>query len=241
VFLHDSSGPNQMTDGARPLDNARFFARLVQRIIHFLSIQTSSGRLYDVDTRLRPDGSSGLIVASLDNFRRYQRHDAWTWEHQALLRSRAVAGSDSVCRAFEADRVDVLVNHVDRSDLKAEVSKMRARMRAELSKSKAGQFDLKQDPGGLADIEFLIDYWVLADSHEHPELVEFPDNVRQLDALVRAGLISETEAGSLKADYLALRKRQHELALNDADRVVDDSEFEELRARIVARWDATFA
>ena len=129
VFLHDSSGAQQETDGVPPLDNERFFSRLVQRLIHFLSIQTSSGRLYEVDTRLRPSGRSGLLVTSLEGFRHYQTQDAWVWEHQALLRSRALAGSPEVCRAFETIRRDVLVSHVDRAKLKSEVAKMRRRMR----------------------------------------------------------------------------------------------------------------
>src|SRR5690606_41011425 len=94
--LHDSAGSHQETSGPVPIDNARFFSRLVQRLIHFLSIQTSSGRLYEVDTRLRPSGRKGLMVASLENFRRYQRQEAWVWEHQALLRSRALAGSKTI-------------------------------------------------------------------------------------------------------------------------------------------------
>ena len=164
MFLHDSSGAQQETDGVPPLDNERFFSRLVQRLIHFLSMQTSSGRLYEVDTRLRPSGRSGLLVTSLEGFRHYQTQDAWVWEHQALLRSRALAGSEDVCRAFEAIRRDVLVAHVERAKLKTEVAKMRRSMRTELSLAKEGSFDMKQDPGGIADIEFLIDYWVLAHS-----------------------------------------------------------------------------
>ena len=174
VFLHDSSGAQQETDGVPPLDNERFFSRLVQRLIHFLSIQTSSGRLYEVDTRLRPSGRSGLLVTSLEGFRHYQMHDAWVWEHQALLRSRALAGSKAVCDAFEAIRREVLVAHVKRAGLKSEVAKMRRRMREELSLAKEGSFDIKQDPGGIADIEFLVDYWVLAHSAEYPEPWSFP-------------------------------------------------------------------
>lgn len=241
VFIHDSSGPNQETNGPKPLDNAQFFARLVQRLIHFLSVQTGSGRLYEVDTRLRPDGGSGLLVTSLDSFHRYQREHAWTWEHQALLRSRSVAGTAAVGEGFERERRDVLVNHVDRSILKSEVEAMRKRMRRELSRSDGDSFDLKQDAGGLADIEFLVDYWVLSNSQEYPELVEFPDNVRQLEALDRTGLVDAGRCEGLTEGYLELRQRTHELALDDAGRVVPAAEFRELRDWIISIWNEVFA
>jgi glutamate-ammonia-ligase adenylyltransferase len=240
VFLHDSHGSHQETDGATPLDNARFFARLVQRLLHFLTIQTSSGRLYEVDTRLRPSGGAGLMVASLDNFRRYQREEAWPWEHQALLRSRSVAGSTQLRATFEAERRDILIHHIDRARLKDEVRKMRARMRRELSKGDAQTFDIKQDAGGLADIEFLIDYWVLANSAAYPDLVTYPDNVRQLEALEAASLLSAEHCRGLKYAYLTLRGRTHELALAEAGRVVANTEFADLRAGVQARWREAF-
>jgi glutamate-ammonia-ligase adenylyltransferase len=241
VFLHDSSGDKQETDGVPPLDNERFFSRLVQRLIHFLSIQTSSGRLYEVDTRLRPSGRSGLLVTSLEGFRHYQTSDAWVWEHQALLRSRALAGSPDVCRAFEAIRRDVLVTHVDRAKLKGEIARMRRRMRDELSLAEVGSFDIKQDPGGIADVEFLVDYWVLAHSAEHPELVEFPDNIRQLEVLARARLVPEDLCSRLKDAYLALRRRVHELALDEGGRVVPEPELQTVRDFVSGVWREVFA
>ena len=133
VFLNDSRGAQQETTGKPPLENERFFTRLVQRLVHFLTIQTSSGRLYDVDTRLRPSGRAGLLVAGIDGFYRYQKEEAWVWEHQALLRSRALVGSRRVCDEYERLRRDVLVAHVHRDKLKVDVARMRRRMREELS------------------------------------------------------------------------------------------------------------
>ena len=236
VFLHDSSGSHQETAGPSKVDNGRFFARLVQRLIHFLSIQTGSGRLYEVDTRLRPSGRSGLPVPSLDSFLPYQRDRAWVWEHQALLRSRAVAGSERVGGAFEEIRREVLIHHVDRDNLKREIIAMRQRMRHELSLSKAEEFDLKQDPGGLSDIEFLVDYWVLAHAHEFPDLVKFPDKVRQLEELERTGLVTPEHCTRIKNIYIALRESAHELALNEGGRIVRGDSFAEERGWIGSVW-----
>src|SRR5690606_24390991 len=154
-------------------------------------------------------------VASVENFRRYQRGEAWVWEHQALLRSRSVAGSQSIREAFERDRKDILIHHVARERLREEIVRMRSRMRAELSQGGADGFDLKQDPGGLADIEFLVDYCVLRHAPQHPALVEYPDNIRQLEALEAASLLPAETVHGLKAAYLALRQRVHELALDE--------------------------
>ena len=137
VFLHDSAGDKQRTDGEKPLDNSIFFARLVRRLVHFLTTQTSSGALYEVDTRLRPSGRAGLLVTSVEAFERYQLENAWTWEHQALLRSRPVAGSVCVKRSFENVRIETLRFRVDQQNLAAEVSSMRSRMRQKLDKKYA--------------------------------------------------------------------------------------------------------
>lgn len=240
VFLHDSAGAVHETDREPAVDNEQYFARLAQRLIYFLTIQTSTGKLYEVDTRLRPSGRAGHIVSTLTAFEHYQRNEAWVWEHQALLRSRALAGSASVRAGFERIRRDTLVAHVDRARLKDEVATMRARMRAELSRGGSGTFDLKQGPGGIADIEFLVDYWVLAHADRHPELVEFPDNVRQLEALARTGVVPAERCERLKDAYLALRARTHELALDEAERIVAAGELADLRDWVVERWTETF-
>ena len=236
IFLHDSRGDAQRTSGARPVENRVFLVRLVQRLISLLSIQTRYGRLYEVDMRLRPNGQSGALVSSMDSFRSYQRTQAWVWEHQALLRSRSVAGDAGVREAFERERREILIHHVNRRDLKAEVVKMRRRMRSELSRSRGGEFDIKQDAGGMADIEFLVQYWVLAHADQYPDLVEYSDNVRQLEALARNGLIPGTTADRIKSIYLHLRGSAHELALIGSGRVVSGDAFAEERAWIRDLW-----
>jgi len=236
VFVHDSAGSAQVTSGPKSIDNTLFFARLVQRLIHYLTIQTRFGQLYEIDTRLRPGGKSGLPVASLSSFGRYQREDAWVWEHQALLRSRPVVGDPSIMERYAAERADILVNHVSRANLDNEVANMRERMRQELSASKPGEFDIKQDRGGLADLEFLVDYWVLSNAAEQPQLVTYPDNVRQLESLAEAGIISAATQTSLTSIYLAFRQRLHELALAGGGNVVPEQDFADLRRQVVEVW-----
>jgi glutamate-ammonia-ligase adenylyltransferase len=180
------------------------------------------------------------MVTTLSAFARYQREEAWTWEHQALLRSRSVGGPKALRAAFERIRVETLTGAVHRNRLKDDVAKMRQRMRDELSTGTAELFDIKQDRGGLADIEFLIDYWALAHADRHPALVTWPDNVRQLEALDEAGLVPTATCLRLKEDYLCLRARTHELALADGGRHAPIADFEELRARVIALWEATF-
>jgi glutamate-ammonia-ligase adenylyltransferase len=209
VFLHDSRGRNQMTDGPRPLDNPSFFVRLAQRIIHIIGTLTPAGVLYEVDTRLRPSGRSGLLVTSLQAFAEYQRSDAWTWEHQALVRARAVAGPEAMVDAFEAVRREILSRPRDLDALRIEVREMRERMRTELGARTPGCFDLKQDPGGIADIEFMVQYAVLAGAREHPELLVWSDNIRQLDALEQSGLMATEDATLLRDTYRALRRLGH--------------------------------
>ena len=160
VFLHNSSGARQETNGDKPLENGIFFGRLVRRLVHFLTTQTSSGALYEVDTRLRPSGRSGLLVVSVEGFERYQEDNAWTWEHQALLRSRAVAGDAVIAREFERIRAETLRHRVRRDQLLDDVLSMRDKMRKQLDKSSKTLFDLKQGLGGLGDIEFLVQYVV---------------------------------------------------------------------------------
>src|SRR5205823_1106041 len=134
VFLHDSQGERQETSGARPIDNQLFFVRLAQRIVHLLTMHSAAGRLYEVDVRLRPSGKGGLLVTNIDAFADYQREEAWTWEHQALLHARAVAGSPELRARFERVRLEVLSRHVRRERLREQVRSMRERQRRELSR-----------------------------------------------------------------------------------------------------------
>ena len=236
VFLHDSTGEAQLTDGDRPLDNSMFFGRLVRRLVHFLTTQTSSGVLYEVDTRLRPSGRSGLLVVNLEGFEKYQEENAWTWEHQALLRSRPVAGSDSIGSEFARIRTETLCERVRREQLLDDVLTMRNKMRAQLDKSGESVFDLKQGEGGIGDIEFLVQYLVLKHAEQHASLVSWSDNIRQLDALRDCGLLPAEVVERLQECYKALRLRSHRLALDGRPALVDSGEFVAERDFVTATW-----
>jgi [glutamine synthetase] adenylyltransferase / [glutamine synthetase]-adenylyl-L-tyrosine phosphorylase len=241
VFLHDSAGGIQLTDGERPLDNGIFFLRLGQRIVHLLTMHSAAGRLYEVDMRLRPNGKGGFLMTGIDAFERYQQSDAWTWEHQALLRARAVAGDARLCEAFESVRRRILSGAVRRDTLRADVLDMRLRMRRELSRSGAGQFDIKQDDGGIADIEFLVQYWVLASAQAHPELLTYSDNIRQLEGLAEAGVVDSATAAWLKEAYVGYRSVLHHLSLEaEGERVVSAEPYGATRDRVREIWRAAF-
>ncbi|MEX0975948.1 MAG: bifunctional [glutamate--ammonia ligase]-adenylyl-L-tyrosine phosphorylase/[glutamate--ammonia-ligase] adenylyltransferase [Woeseia sp.] len=239
VFLHDSAGTEQETDGNKPLDNSMFFARLVRRLVHFLTTRTASGALYQIDTRLRPSGRSGLLVISVEGFERYQEENAWTWEHQALLRSRPVAGSATVLREFERIRSQTLKARVRRDRLGADVADMRNRMRQQLDRSDQEIFDLKQGEGGIGDIEFIVQYLVLANAAEHPAVIHYPDNIRQLGTLAAAGCLADAEVLRMQEIYKAYRLKLHRLALDEKPAEVDYREFGDERRFVSELWKRT--
>ena len=247
VFIHDGD-PQAETDGAKPIDSAQFFTRLGQRIIHLLTAQTTSGQLYEVDMRLRPSGASGLLVSSLGAFDRYQKNEAWTWEHQALVRARVLVGSQAVGVEFEKVRAAVLGRERDLPKLRAEVSEMRAKMRDNLgTKATAAgtaanafdataAFDLKQDAGGIVDIEFMVQYAALAWSREHPALLRYTDNIRILEGLEQAGLIADSDANLLREAYKAYRAAAHRQALQKEAGVVSGDQFQAERREVRRIW-----
>jgi glutamate-ammonia-ligase adenylyltransferase len=237
IFLHDSTGEMQRTDGAQPVENTVFFQRLAQRMVHVLTVHTSAGRLYEVDTRLRPGGNKGLLVQTMQSFKEYEFKEAWTWEHQSLLRARAIAGEAPLRATFEAARVEVLRKAVRRGDLRKEVRDMRAKMRDNLSKARPGQFDLKQDAGGIADLEFLVQYWMLKWADRYPQIVIFSDNIRQLESLASGNLVPQSRVDFLVGTYRRYRERLHHLALEGADNVIDAAEFADERRGVIAIWD----
>lgn len=236
IFLHDSHGQAQQTNGKKVLENAVFYARFAQKIIHTLTTFTSAGRLYETDTRLRPSGASGLLVSSLNAFRTYQQEKAWVWEHQALLRARVITGSAALRAGFDAIRREVLCRPRDTAELRKEVITMRQKMWESLGSKSESVFNLKKDPGGITDIEFMVQFLILAHAHEHPELVVWSDNIRQLESLQQVGILSAEQADTLADAYRTLRDRIHELSLQEQDAKVEASQFAREREYVRQMW-----
>jgi glutamate-ammonia-ligase adenylyltransferase len=241
VFLHGCENNNLITQGdeskgEKPIAVSVFYARLGQRIIHLLTSHTPAGILYEADMRLRPDGASGLLVSNLKAYRDYQLNKAWLWEHQALVRARVVAGDPKIAVQFLQIRTEVLSQKRDHVALRKEVLDMRNRMRKELSKEKKGQFDLKQGLGGIVDIEFMVQYGVLAWAHENPNLLQYTDNIRLLEGFASAGLMQKADTEILSEAYRTFRARLHKMALQEQPILVDAEEYNELSAAVQRIW-----
>ena len=238
VFLHDSAGAVQETSGPKVVENGIFFLRLGQKIVHYLTVHTAAGRLYEVDMRLRPSGKGGLLMTYIGAFADYQQTEAWTWEHQALLHSRAVAGAPAIRAQFERDRIRLLQHAVRRTSLREDVRAMRERMRRELSRSGEGEFDIKQDAGGIADIEFLAQYFVLYYADRYPPLLTYSDTIRQLESVGSAALVDHAMIDRLTDAYRDYRALTHRLSLEGAKPVVAAPAYQARRASVQAVWQA---
>jgi glutamate-ammonia-ligase adenylyltransferase len=238
VFVYDAHSQG-VTDGERSIDNSVFYTRLGQRVIHVLDTRTSMGQLYEVDMRLRPSGDSGMLVTSINALNEYQRNSAWTWEHQALVRARFIAGDPGMGERFHDLRCEILGRERDAQELAGEVVSMREKMRQHLLPAAAaerGDFYLKHSPGGIVDIEFLVQYVVLAWSHRYPALTDWSDNIRILETLQRLELFSEQESQGLIQAYIAYRSVVHQQALQQQPDVVSAELFVDEREVVTTKW-----
>lgn len=226
VFLHDL-----------PPSAGRFLQRFTQRLLHLLNIRTVSGPLYEIDARLRPGGNKAPMVASVDRFRRYQQEEAWVWEHQALVRSRVVAGDAALARRFDKDRLAILCQTRDRETLKAEVVSMRERMHTQGSSRAA---EIKLGRGGIVDIEFMVQYLVLAWAHVHPQLAVYPDNTRILEAVADTGILPADECRRLTDAYHGLRSESHRRELDIPDQERQAKVLAQYRDVVRASWQLVF-
>jgi glutamate-ammonia-ligase adenylyltransferase len=244
VFIHNA-GSGKCTDGEKSLDNGMFFTRLGQRMIHILSTQTPQGQLYEVDMRLRPSGASGLLVSSLKAFTEYQREQAWTWEHQALVRARVVAGDQQLKGLFNQARQQILAQQRDEATLKTEVQEMRDKMRDHLlpkgyETEEQPIFHLKHGSGAIVDIEFMVQYGVLAWAHKHPSLAEYTDNIRILEALQREGLFTDEEVEALTEAYKLYRSDAHRASLQEHASEVPMDKYQDQRQVVMDKWQQIF-
>ncbi|MGD8471278.1 MAG: bifunctional [glutamate--ammonia ligase]-adenylyl-L-tyrosine phosphorylase/[glutamate--ammonia-ligase] adenylyltransferase, partial [Desulfobacteraceae bacterium] len=236
VFLH--SGTSEKTkDGRQAVDSVQFFNRLGQRVINILTAHTQAGKLYEIDMRLRPSGGAGVLVSHAGAFREYQQNTARTWEHQALIKARPILGDSMLTGHFEITRKQVLSRPRKKTDLQHEVVGMRERLRKELLKPEKGMFDLKQDTGGMVDIEFLVQYLVLLKSYEYPELLKWTDNVRLIQELITTGAIDEYTAHILKHAYLIYRAAAHQASLQEKPAKAPNEKFSHLRSRVEKIWN----
>ena len=206
--------------------------------MHMFTTRTLSGELYEVDTRLRPSGASGLLAINIATFADYQREEAWTWEHQALVRSRFVLGDDSLKTEFDKIRAEILSISRDENELVKDISSMRVKMYDNLAKESDEYFDLKQSRGGIADIEFISQFLVLNTSSTYDNLITFPDNIRILEQAAKAGLLSEEQTKQLMSAYLDYRGKYHHASLNGKSKVALMSEVEEQAETVKNIWQS---
>ena len=225
-------------------DNAgEVYAALVRKVINWLTVQTSEGDLYEIDTALRPNGNAGLLVSRFAAYADYQQqrgsNTAWTWEHQAMTRARCVLGNTALQARFEAVRSGVITSPRDQTALREEIHSMRERVRAS-HKTKAQVFDVKHSPGGMVDIEFAVQFLVLAHSHAHPALRANSGNIALLQAAQDAGLLSGDIGANAAQAYRALRQVQHSTRLNEEATHWDWQASSQARTAGLALWSAVF-
>ena len=239
VFLFDAGTDDAVSDGARPLDATRYRLRVVQKLLALLATVTASGRLYEVDLRLRPDGAKGLLLSSLQRFADYQRNEAWAWEHQALVRARFVAGDEAVGAGFERSRAQALGRERTAADALREAATMRARMRGELDRSHGEVFDLKQGRGGLVDLEFLLQAIVLTRAAQQPALLVPRRTPELIAAAAAADAFDAATAAQLSRAHADLLAASLDCTLDGRPRLLEPTaEITTARAAIDTAWAA---
>jgi glutamate-ammonia-ligase adenylyltransferase len=240
IFLHDSSGEQQFTNGEKCIENSVYFARLAQKIISMTSVLTASGKLYEIDSRLRPEGSSGLLVSSTQAYLRYQLEKAWTWEHQALVRARLVAGSQALQTEFENIREQVLRLDRDAARLRQDIVEMRDRIYRSKQPPEGERRDLKQSRGAMVDIEFLVQYWVLTQANNIGSDCLYSDNISLLNELFRLNLITSSQS-QLAEIYTDYHRLLHESVLQNRSSEVDAETIAAQVNQVVNCWNESFS
>ena len=222
---------------------AEVYATLVRKLINWLTVKTGEGDLFEIDTALRPNGNSGLLVTSFEAYAKYQHqrgsNTAWTWEHQAMTRARFVYGSQALKERFEAIRKSVITAPRDAAMLRTEIVAMRDKVGA-AHPVKGGKFDVKHSPGGMVDAEFAVQYLVLSQSGQHPELVENAGNIALLQRAEAAGLLPQGVGEQAASAYRELRRVQHRARLNEEPTQIPPEELAAERKAIQNLWAAVY-
>lgn len=239
VFIHNAPRSSS-TDGKKSIEAQQFYIKLAQRIMHLLNTKTLFGQLYETDLRLRPSGNAGLLCCHINGFEKYQVEEAWTWEHQALVRARAICGDASLLEDFAQVRHSILSQSRDLQTLSQDVCKMRIKMREHLLAKDNEKVDLKQCEGGITDIEFMAQYLVLAYAWKVKVMTEYPDNLRIFDVAANANIIDTPTAQKLQKAYLRLREQYHHLTLADTKYADQSEELDVIREQVTQHWNALF-
>jgi len=240
VFVHNQQGDSSTT-GTKQISSRQFYLKLAQRLMHLFNTRTASGILYELDTRLRPEGNSGLLAINIESFYHYQQSQAWTWEHQALARARMIYGEPELHNRFAEIRKDILCSPRDEAQLKEDVVKMREKMRTHLSKDSEFEFDLKQGLGGMTDIEFIAQFLVLNHSASSTALTEYSDNIRILESAAEQGVISEEQRQILTECYCSLREHYHLNSLNQHGRCIERELVQSQVEKVQDIWQHLFS
>lgn len=247
IFLYQSGrlgaqqGGGETQGGEKTVSNEYYFSRLAQRIVHILTTRTPAGLLYQADMRLRPSGNSGTVVTSIEAYANYQKSEAWTWEHQAIVRARMVTGDSALCEQFDQIRSDILYTTRDQQQLIANVKKMRERMIAANSKSDESNYDLKLDRGGMVDIEFIAQYLVLLGARKHTEMQTVRKTRDILEAASKNGLLGRSDAEQLMSVYETYLKFEQGQKIKQAPSLIAQTEMLNERETVRKIWREIFS
>lgn len=238
VFLHNAPLDSETVGGKKSISSHQFYLKLAQKINGIFSLNTAAGVLYEVDMRLRPSGEAGLLLSTFEAYERYQCQEAWLWEHQALVRARAVYGSSHYRQKFEQIRQQILSQSRQVDELKNGIVSMRDKMYRHLGHHHRDSFHLKTDRGGITDIEFIAQFLVLNYAADYPKMAVWSDNVRIFEEAVACGLLAPLQGEQLRAAYIGMRNRIHRLNLLNQESVVPTDAFGEERAWVAQAWQA---
>ncbi len=241
VFVSANLADSVKTTGPRKVFAAQFFARIGQRLVHIMSTRTPAGRLYEIDMRLRPSGNSGPLVTGISRLQRYQREKAWTWEHQALVRARVIAGDPELAEIFTALRKEVLCHRRDEAKLRIDILDMREKMRQAKNTPVSDKFDLKQGHGGIVDIEFMVQYMVLRWACEYPQLTIHTETMALLDELRNLELLEPESYRVLAGAFSGWLEKSYQLKLNERPAIIQTQAANTLSRQVTEIWNTLFS